>query len=216
MASQESSKAAGVFGAVIVPVLLAIVTAACSPAPHDSGPSAPETSGTPPTPTTIWTAMLQRTPYPYTTPLPPAEPTVLDGTYVKFDPRPGRRAPCRRCPPYPPEGGVWRLSLDDGIFRVVHDAIGWATLGSFTVSEDRIAFFNDPHCYDDVGIYTWQLEAGELTLKVVGDDCAFGLRTESLMALAWKSCQPPSTEAAISNHWPTPVGCDTTQPISEE
>jgi hypothetical protein len=152
--------------------------------------------------------MLERTPYPYTTPLPPADPTILDGTYVKFDPRPGTRAPCRRCPPYPPEGGVWRLNLDGGIFRVYHEITGWNTLGSFTVSGDQIKFFNDPHCYQDVGIYAWQLEAGELTLEAASDDCAFGLRAESLVALAWESCQPPSTEAAISNHWPTPVGCD--------
>jgi hypothetical protein len=216
MASQENSKAAGLLAAVIVPILLMIMTAACSPTPHDAGQSAPETSEIPPTPTDIWSAMLQRTPYPYTTPLPPAEPTILDGTYVKFDPRPGKRAPCRRCPPYPPEGGVWRLNLDNGIFRVAHDVIGWATLGSFTVSEGRIEFFNDPHCYEDVGIYTWGLEAGKLTLEVVEDDCASGLRARNLVSLPWESCQPPSTEAAISDHWPTPIGCDTTQPISEE
>ena len=220
MASQESSKAAGLFSAVIVPILilltLMITTAACSPLSHDAGQSTPATSETPPTPTTVWTAMLQRTPYPYTTPLPPAEPTALDGTYVKLDPRPGRRAPCRRCPPYPPEGGVWRLSLDDGIFRVVHDVIGWATLGSFTVSEDRIAFFNDPQCYEDVGIYAWRLESGQLTLEVVEDECGAGLRARNLASLPWESCQPSSTEAAITDHWPTPVGCDTTQSVSEE
>jgi hypothetical protein len=223
MASQESSEAAGVFGAVIVPILLSmtsaimmIMTAACSPTPQDAGPSAPETSEKPPAPTTVWSAMLQRTPYPYTTPLPPAEPTVLDGTYVKFDPRPGRRAPCRRCPPYPPEGGVWRLSLDKGIFRVVHDAIGWATLGSFTVSEDRIAFFNDPHCYEDVGIYAWRLESGKLTLEVVEDGCGAGLRARNLVSLPWESCQPPSMEAAITDHWSIPIGCDTPQTTPEE
>jgi hypothetical protein len=220
MASKENPKAAGVFAVVILPIpllmTLMIVTAACSSTPHDAGQSAPETSETPLTPTTIWTAMLQRTPYPYTTPLPSPDPTILDGTYVKFDPRPGRRAPCRRCPPYPPEGGIWRLSLDKGIFRVAHDAIGWTTLGSFTVSQDRIEFFNDPHCYEDVGIYAWRLEAGKLTLEVMRDGCAFDLRAKSLVALPWESCQPPSTEAAITDHWPIPVGCDATQPISEE
>jgi hypothetical protein len=217
MASQGNSKAAGIFAAVIVPILLLMMmAAACSPTPHDAGQNAPETSEIPPTPTGIWSAMLQRTPYPYTTPLPSASPTTLDGTYVMFDPRPGRRAPCRRCPPYPPEGGVWRLGLDDGIFRVVHDAIGWATLGSFTVSEDRIQFFNDPHCNEDVGIYTWRLESGTLTLEVVTDDCGSGLRARNLVSLPWESCQPPSTEAAISDHWPTPIGCDTTQTVPEE
>lgn len=214
MAFKKRSKALGSLTAAVATILSIMI--ACSPFSHDAGQSAPETSEMPPTPTGIWSAMLQRTPYPYTTPLPPANPTTLDGTYVKFDPRPGRRAPCRRCPPYPPEGGVWRLNLDNGIFRVVHDVIGWATLGSFTVSEDRIEFFNDPHCYEDVGIYAWRLEAGKLTLEVVTDDCASGLRARNFVSLPWESCQPPSTEAAITNHWPIPVGCDTTQTIPEE
>jgi len=134
----NSIKASGSLAAVVVTVLT--VTAACSPPSHETPQSTPA-------PTTLWSAMLQRTPYPYTTPLPPTDATILDGAYVKFDPRPGRRAPCRRCPPYPPEGGVWRLSLDKGVFRVSHAVIGWGTL----------------------------------------------------------------TEAAITNHWPTPVGCDTTE-----
>jgi hypothetical protein len=212
MEFKKHPKASGTFAAVAVFILVAV---ACSSS-HDAPQSTPAASEITPMPTTIWSAMLQRTPYPYTTPLPPADPTSLDGTYVKFDPRPGERAPCRRCPPYPPEGGIWRLALDKGIFRVYHDGTGWATVGSFVVSGDRISFFNDPHCYEDVGIYAWELEDGELALEVVEDDCAFGLREENFVAYPWESCQPPSTEAAITNHWPAPVGCDTPQTTSEE
>jgi len=208
MESKKHPKASGTFAAVAVFILLMAV--ACSSS-HDAPQSTPVASEITPTPTTTWSAMLQRTPYPYTTPLPPANGTILDDTYVKLDPRPGERAPCRRCPPYPPEGGVWRLHLDKGIFRVSHDGTGWATVGSFVVSGDQISFFNDPHCYEDVGIYTWELEDGELALEVIEDDCAFGLREENFVAHPWESCQPPSTEAAITNHWPTPVGCDMPQ-----
>ena len=208
MRSKKYSRALGPFATVAVSIFLLIV--ACSPSSHDVLQNTPEVSEITPMPTTIWSAMLQRTPYPYATPLPPANATILDGTYTKFDPRPGRRAPCRRCPAYPPEGGVWRLHLDKGIFRVSHDVIEWGTLGSFTVSGDRISFFNDPHCYEDIGIYTWKLEAGKLTLEVVRDDCAFDLRAKNFAKLPWESCQPPSTEAAVTNHWPTPVGCGTT------
>jgi serine/threonine-protein kinase len=34
---------------------------------------------------------------------------MLDGTYAKLDPRPGRRPLERRGPPYPPKGGIWLL-----------------------------------------------------------------------------------------------------------
>lgn len=162
-----------------------------------------------PAPTTAWAKVLQLEPYPYTTPLPPATPTILDGVYTKFDPRSGRRAPCRRCPPYPPEGGIWRLSLSKGVFRVYHADTGWRTLGSFTVSGDRVEFFNDPHCHKDTGIYTWKLDDSKLVLEVVKDHCATDLRARSFAELAWNRCQPASIEAAVSNHWPTPLGCDT-------
>jgi hypothetical protein len=192
---------------ILLAVVLLSITIACSPVEHKAPPGTPEAPVTEPTPANGWLAVLQRTPYPFATPLPPADPTILDGTYTKLDPRPGKRAPCRRCPPYPPEGGVWRLNLDEGIFRVYHDGTDWHTLGSFAVSGDRIEFFNDPHCYQDTGIYTWELESGKLTLELVQDECGINLRAKNFMALPWESCQPPSTEAAITDHWPTPIGC---------
>ncbi len=205
--SRKHSRTSGALITVAVIVLTMIV--ACSPTSHDEQQSASEVPEITPAPTTTWSEVLQLTPYPYTTPLPPAVSTILDGTYTKFDPRPSKRAPCRRCPPYPPEGGVWKLNLDRGVFRVYHDDTGWRTLGSFAASGDRVEFFNDPHCHEDTGIYTWKLDDGELVLGVVEDHCGTNLRARSFTELAWESCQPPSIEAAVSNHWPTPLGCGT-------
>lgn len=211
MAFEKHSKTSGL--CAIITVLTMVV--ACSPA-SNALPVMPETPQVTSTPSDIWSGLLQRTPYPYTTPLPPAQVSSIDGTYVKFDPRPGKRAPCRRCPPYPPEGGVWRLNLDRGIFRVYHDGTGWSTLGSFTVSGDRVEFFNDPHCWRDVGIYTWTLEADKLMLELVKDDCGVDLRQRSLTAYPWESCQPLGIEAATTQHWPAPDGCDPPEITEEE
>jgi hypothetical protein len=154
-----------------------------------------------------WSELLQRTPFPYTTPLPPADSSALDGTFVKFDPRQDERIPCRRCPPYPPEGGLWKLNFSGGIFRVYHERTGWRTLGSFTVSGDRVQFYNDPHCYDVVGGYSWKLEQGQLVLQAIEDDCGGDLRVKHFTSMPWTSCQPTSTEAAVTDHWPVPDGC---------
>jgi hypothetical protein len=102
---------------------------------------------------------------------------------------------------------VWRLNLDKGIFRVHHEFTDWVTLGSFSVSGDQIEFFNDPHCFQDTGTYTWKLEDGKLILTVVEDNCGVYLRKQNLVALPWESCQPPSEEAAITDHWPISPGC---------
>lgn len=192
---------------ITVVAAIPLVIAACSSA-HTPSPVRPEAAEATTTPTSIWSGLLQRTPYPYTTPLPSAQPTVLDGIYIKFDPSQGKDAsppeggvwmphPRRegvfwlKPVPYPREGGVWILQLDGGVFRVFHETTGWRTLGSFTVSEDRITFFNDPHCYDAVGIYRWQLEAGQLVLEVVEDECdgrvlgGGGLRATNFASLPW-------------------------------
>jgi len=88
-------------------------------------------------------------------------------------------------------------------------ATGWRSMGSYTVAGDRIAFFNDPVCPEFVGTYTWKLAEGKLTFQVIEDRCSASiLRAMNLTNLPWLSCQPPSTEAAITGHWPKPPGCD--------
>jgi hypothetical protein len=156
----------------------------------------------------IWTELLQKKPFPHTAPLPPQVPTVLDGTYAKFDPKKTPPVPCRRCPDYLPEGGIWKLNLNKGIFRIFHEFTGWRSIGSFIVDGNRVQLFNDPTCMDVMGSYTWTLKEGRLGLQVVEDKCAIGLRAKNLTKLPWMSCQPPSMEAGFSGHRDKPPGCD--------
>lgn len=180
------------------PTLIPSQTAGAGPAA--SGQASPADAGLP-SPT------IESSPFPYTTPLPPPVRTALDGRYVKLDPIPGTPTPCRRCPDWKPEGGEWLLRFDQGVFRISHAVTGWRTVGSFTVSGDRLVLFNDPTCHREIGTYTWKLERGALTLEVVEDTCAIGLRAKNLTAMPWNACQPPNTEAAVTDHWPRPAGC---------
>jgi hypothetical protein len=232
MALNKVSKAVPTIATLIVAILFVANACTATPAPTSAStpsptPSAEGATATPvsttptppptstresaaanPTPADRWSELAQRTPYPYSTPLPAAETTILDGTYTKVDPRQAGHIPCKRCPAYPPGGGVWKLSLDKGIFRIYHPLTGWVTIGSFTVTEDQINLFNDPHCFQDTGVYRWRMEDGSLTLTAVEDNCGVYLRAQNLEALPWESCEPPSTEAAITNHWPIPPGCE--------
>lgn len=160
------------------------------------------------TPTDIWNALFARTPLPWTTPLPPLESTILDATYVKINPRLATPFPCRRCPDYALNGGLWKFSLDKGIFRIYYTMNGWRSIGSYTVSGDRIYFFNDPYCNWETGVYTWTLEEGSLILAEADDPCSQGLRAANFVDQPWLSCRPPNTEAAITDHWQKPEGCD--------
>jgi hypothetical protein len=134
-----------------------------------------------------WPLLLQQEPYPYTTPLPPEEITVVDGTYSKYDPREGTRPFCRRCMPYPAEGGLWLLQLDRGAYRILsaRSLSGWRSLGSYTVSGDQLVLFNDPHCMEDVGVYRWELVGDHLVLELVEDPCADGWRGITFTNYDW-------------------------------
>ena len=182
---------------VSVPVLATI-----SVTPAVTIPVATDTS------TNGWLALLERQPYPYTTPLPPRNPTPLDGLYTKEEPVNGTPVPCRRCPDYLSEDGIWKLSLEQGIYHIFHPPTGWHTLGSFSVEGNRLYLFNDPACHLVVGIYTWQLDTASLNLTVVDDPCQVGRRAGTFSDLSWRACQPPNTEAAVTGHWPRPTGCD--------
>ena len=185
---------------------LVLVNLGCSshaqtgaPAPGTSGGDAASASAS-----VIWTELLQKTPFPHTAPLPPQKRTVLDGTYTKFDPKNTPPTPCRRCPDYVPEGGIWKLQLSKGVFRIFHKFTGWRSIGSFAVEENRVKLFNDPTCIDVTGTYTWTLKRGHLNWVVVQDDCAIRMRAKNLTQQPWLSCQPPSIEA----NWEKPPGCD--------
>ncbi len=150
----------------------------------------------------IWTELLQKIPYPHTAPLPPAVHSALDGTYAKFDPKRTPPVACRRCPDYMPEGGIWKLNLDKGIFRIFHEVTGWRSLGSFIVDGNRLQLFNDPCCIEVTGFYRWTLTDRQLILRVDEDDCAIGLRAKNLTQRPWRSCRPPSVEAGTGDHEP--------------
>jgi hypothetical protein len=200
----------------VVPLLVLLLAAGCSLTGSDEPqPDAPPSPGATVEPTDPSLAALQMSPYPYLLPLPEPTQTVLDGTYTKVEQREDR-APCRRCPNYPPEGGVWRLSLDRGVFHIYHEITGWHSVGSFVVTRDhsakdapdQLVLFNDLSCPDAIGLYRWKLEDSALILEATHDTCAIHLRAMSLTNLPWLSCQPSNSEAGISDHWPKPPGCD--------
>ncbi|MBW2412422.1 MAG: hypothetical protein JRF72_21690 [Deltaproteobacteria bacterium] len=156
----------------------------------------------------IWFELLQKTPYPHTAPLPPQRPTVLDGFYTKFDPKKTPPVACRRCPDYVPEGGIWKLNLDKGIYRIFHEFTGWRSIGSFVVDGNRVQLFNDPTCMQAVGTYIWTAEIGTLNLQVIEDECAIRMRGKNLTQFPWTLCPPSSVEAGTSTHRNRPFGCD--------
>jgi hypothetical protein len=169
-------------------------TAAPASTPLKSPPTAEEPARTPvPTREDRWPEFLKHTPIPWTTPLPPYEATALDGTYVKNDPSEQMWWNCARCPDFRPAGGVWRLQLDRGIYRIYYTVTGWRSLGSFTVEGDRLVLFNDPHCSSEVGEYTWLLEDGRLKLAEVQDPCPSNLpmRANNLTRQDWLACPAP-------------------------
>jgi hypothetical protein len=180
-------------------VAAALLITACAPVRPASTPT--------PVPDR-WQELQAWAPYPHTTPLPPEVTTPIDGFYVRFDPRTEERTPCRRCPPYPPEGGVWVLALEQGTFRVYHPRTGWRTLGSYTVSDDQITLFNDPQCHLAVGHFTWLRDEKGLHFALADDECELGTRAKNFTAQTWESCLPPNPEAAVTGHWSAPQGCN--------
>ena len=159
-------------------------------------------------PQSIWAGLLERRPYPYLVPIPEPKASAIDGTYTKFVISTAERVHCLRCPDYAPEGGGWKLNLDKGVFRIFHPESGWKSIGTFIVSEDRLLLANDPTCIDGLGLYRWRLENGRLSFEVIDDPCAIKLRGLNLTQQPWVSCRPPNTEAAVTDHWPKPVGCE--------
>jgi len=159
------------------------------------------------TPAEKWSALLQREPFPYRRELPPPERTLLDGTYTKVDPKKDPQVPCRRCPDYAPEGGIWKIQFDKGVFRIIHMSSGWKSIASFTLEGDRLLLFNDPVCHETTGIYAWKADEGQIVFRVIEDECAIRLRAMNLTKQPWLSCRPPNTEAATTGHWPEPPGC---------
>jgi hypothetical protein len=183
---------------MLIVLVIAILLAGCTPVRPVSDTPMPDK----------WQELRAWSPYPHTTPLPPQAATAIDGRYVRFDPRQQVRVPCRRCPPYPPEGGIWILEFDQGVFRVYHPRTRWRTLGSYTVEGSEVTVFNDPQCHLAVGTFAWQRNVAGLHFALVDDNCELGTRAKNFTAQPWQNCQPPAAEAATSGHWAAPEGCD--------
>jgi hypothetical protein len=185
-----------------MPVLLWAVAASISVSSvSEGGPPAL-------TPEAVWSGLLERHPFPYLIPLPESRPAEMDGFYAKVVVSAAERVHCLRCPDYAPEGGVWKLQLDKGVFRIFHPESGWKSIGTYIVAGDRLLLANDPTCIDAIGLYRWRFEAGRLSLEAIDDPCAIKLRALNLTQQPWLPCRPPNIEAAVTGHWPKPEGCD--------
>jgi hypothetical protein len=189
-----------------VAAMLAVLLAACFPTSGWSQ-SVSSDPGTPPG-SAIWKELLQRAPYPYLIPLPEPKRTDLDGTYTKRVLPKAERVHCLRCPDYAPEGGLWKLNIDQGVFRILHPESGWKSIATAIVTGDRLVLANDPCCIEDIGVYAWRREDGRLIFEVIDDPCAIRLRAMNLTQQPWLACHPPNIEAAVTGHWPKPEGCD--------
>jgi hypothetical protein len=165
-------------------------------------------------PTSIWFGLQERTPYPYTKPLPPSLETSLSGTFTKYDQSWPQWWMCRRCAEYRPAGGIWKIRFDKGIMRIHYNVTNWVSIASYTVSGDHLTIFNDPICPEAVGEYRWSLveKLGladrTLVLEVIDDSCSFGLRGKNLGTQEWGSCFPPNEMTGVSDHWHKPPGCE--------
>lgn len=156
-----------------------LLVASCS-----SGTPAPEASPT-------GDPVLWRTdpsePYPFVTPVPPGSPTPIDGLYHRNFLGGSEPIPCRRCAPFRLDRGEATLELEEGRYRVLHEASGFQSEGHFLVDGDRLVLFNDPNCPETRGMYDWEVEGASLTLEAVEDPCAFDLlRARYLSAAPWR------------------------------
>ncbi|MBL8050307.1 MAG: hypothetical protein JNM46_03715 [Anaerolineales bacterium] len=140
------------------------------------------------TPTSIWDALLESTPYAYFTPLPEPEKSLLDGIYTKLDPSWPQWWKCLRCADYRVAGGIWKLQFEQGVMRIYYEVTGWRSIASYKVEGDRLYLFNDPYCPENTGEYKWSIKNGELILETIDDPCSFDLREKNISKQAWLSC----------------------------
>ena len=157
-------------------------------------------------------------PYPYTTPIPPREPTAIDGTYVRImslrdvgGPVVGLPYRCLRCIPYRVDPGTSTLIFYEGRYFLHHYLSGFKALGHYTVDGDGIHLFNDPNCSSMAGDYTWQLDGRDLSFETVNDPCVFkDERAHDLTLASWT--QVPACHRRLIGLWPGFLGCLTIRP----
>jgi hypothetical protein len=181
----------GVIAAAIV------VTAVACTGSEDASPRPSDGSDRPPD-----QALQAGEPYPYDQPAPPRQTTPIDGSYARritIEQAGGRPVYCRRCAPYRRDAGRYTLAFEEGRFRVRFTPVppgplcadclrppGFAAIGHYRVSGDRLTMFNDPNCTHTTGVYGWSLEEARLRLDEVDDPCPYDrLRAKFLTATEW-------------------------------
>jgi hypothetical protein len=152
-------------------------------------------------------------PYAYVGPVPPEEPTPVDGAYLRVQPLRGLGPAevalpmrCLRCIPFRVEAGVSTLILYRGRYFLNHQSSGFKTLGFYLVRGDRITFYDDPSCPETRGVYRWVRTDARLSLEVVRDPCPFDrLRAIDLTSTAWTGFN--HCVSRLLGLWPGELGC---------
>lgn len=152
-------------------------------------------------------------PYPFTSPIPPRDPTAIDGTYLRIvslddvgGPVVGLPYRCLRCIPYRIDPGLTTLIFYEGRYFLHHYLSGFKALGHYTVDGGRIRLFNDPNCSGTPGIYRWKLDGRNLTFQVIDDPCPFeDERSRDLTTQSW--IQVPACHRRLIGLWPGFLGC---------
>jgi hypothetical protein len=152
-------------------------------------------------------------PYPYVEPVPPEEPTPVDGAYLRVQPLRGLGPAevalpmrCLRCIPFRVETGISTLILYRGRYFLNHQSSGFKTLGFYLVKGGRITFYDDPSCPESRGVYRWQRTDARLRLEVLRDPCPFDrLRAIDLTSMVWTSFN--HCVSRLEGLWPGELGC---------
>jgi hypothetical protein len=129
----------------------------------------------------------------------------------------------------PDDPGSTTLALASGSYRL-DGAVEFRGGGAAAYGDGRLTFSADPACPGVIGQYAVKLgdvkryglpdqfRAQSMTLQAIDDSCASGMRADTLVAGAWilrrsarpdahGVCDPPTTEAGVTGHWPEPTGC---------
>lgn len=152
-------------------------------------------------------------PYPYTTPVPPETPTVLDGAYLRIIPleqlgsaKVALPIRCLRCIPFRLDAGVSTLTLYHGRYFLDHHLSGFRSLGFYEVGGQHITLFDDPNCGTTRGVYRWTRTGSQLQLHVIDDPCPFDeLRAADLTTSAWTAFD--HCIVRFEGLWPGELGC---------
>ncbi len=141
--------------------------------------------------------------YAYSSPVPPLEPTSLDGTFrreITVAQAGDEPVACRRCAPYRLDAGTTLLVLERGRFFLLFSPLtdkkvcpgckppgSFRASGHFVLEGDRIELFNDPNCEETRGVYSVEQKAAILRFNTIDDPCFGGIRGHFLGAYPWQA-----------------------------